>query len=1025
MMPIHFGTLMLNSITARCHLTENTVITNNLFKQNAFSHALKQIAVAVLYLLLGMIFQLTFSSNGIVSIIWPASGLALAVLLVGGKRYIWGIFLGSLTLNALLDDSLWAIGGITLVNVIEPLLGVWLLTGNKKSTSFLDSLPSYLQLIVLGGGVASIFGGIIGPLSLLLADFITTADYFKNALHWWMGDALGVVLITTLILAWHKVKPSPLINRKQLANKKVFEGLLLVCATFIFGQIVFLDWFHEYFSDTPKGYVMFLSVAWIAIRLKDQWVTLVVLMIAIQGLFGAYHTIGFFAHDIARADLFNYWAYMLVISIVGMAMTSYVEEAKQKALKLQKNETQLTSLVNAIPDLIWLKDAEGVYLSCNHMFERFFGAKEADVLGKTDYDFVDKALADFFRENDRKAIVANKPNFNEEWLTFADNGYHGLFETTKTSLRDKEGNLIGVLGIAHDITRQKLAESDLRIAAIAFESQEGMLVTDANNVILRVNRAFTNITGYSAEAVIGQSPSMLASGKHDATFYADMWERITNTGEWEGEIWNQRKNGEAYPQYLTITAVKNTDNIITNYVATLTDITERKQAAEEIEYLAFHDLLTHLPNRRMLLDRLKRALAASARNGKDGAVLFLDLDYFKMLNDTLGHAVGDLLLQQVAERLTDCLRESDTVARLARLGGDEFVVMLEDLSEHALKAAAQAEVVANKILIALNQPYQLATHEYQGTASIGVAFFSDHKCSQEDLLKHADIAMYQAKKAGRNILRFFDPQMQDAINTRADMERELRKAIEKQQFHLFYQIQVNDLGCPLGAEALIRWIHPERGLVSPFHFIPLAEETGLILPIGLWVLETACAQIKAWEQDSATRNLTLSINVSAKQFYQADFVSQVQSVVQRHAIDPMRLKLELTESMLLERIEDTIATMNELNVIGIRFSLDDFGVGYSSLQYLKRLPLYQLKIDQSFVRDIAIDSSDQAIVHTIIAMAHTLNLNVIAEGVETEEQKGLLLNSGCMYFQGYLFGKPVPIEQFESSLTSKSYLVAL
>ncbi|MEQ1766466.1 MAG: EAL domain-containing protein, partial [Methylotenera sp.] len=939
-------------------------------------------------------------------------------------RYIWGIFLGSLTLNALLDDSLWAIGGITLVNVAEPLVGVWLLTRNKKLTSFLDSLPSYLHLIVLGGVVASLFGGIIGPLSLLLAGFISPADYFRNSLHWWMGDTLGVVLITTLILAWHQVKPGQQINKKLLANRKVFEGLLLVGVTFIFGQIVFLDWFHQYFSDTPKGYVMFLFVAWIAIRLKAQWVTFVVLMIAIQGLFGAYHTIGFFAHDIARADLFNYWTYMLIISIVGMAMTSYVEEAKQKALKLQKNETQLTSLVNAIPDLIWLKDAEGVYLSCNHMFERFFGAKEADVLGKTDYDFVDKALADFFRENDRKAIVANKPNFNEEWLTFADNGYHGLFETTKTSLRDKEGNLIGVLGIAHDITGQKLAENDLRIAAISFESQEGMLVTDAKRIILRVNRAFTIITGYSAEESIGKTPSMLSSGQHDAAFYADMWERINSTGDWEGEIWNQRKNGEVYPQYLTITAVKGADNIITNYVATLTDITERKQAADEIEYLAFYDSLTHLPNRRMLLDRLKRALAVSARNGRDGAVLFLDLDHFKTLNDSLGHAIGDLLLQQVSERLTDCLREGDTVARLARLGGDEFVVMLEDLSENPLKAAAQAEVVANKILIALNQPYQLSTHEYQGTATIGVAFFRDHEYSQEDLLKHADIAMYQAKKAGRNTLRFFDPKMQEVINTRADMERELRKAIEKQQFHLFYQIQVNHLGCPVGAEALIRWIHPERGLVSPFHFIPLAEETGLILPIGQWVLETACAQIKAWEQGSVTRNLTLSINVSAKQFYQADFVSQVHAAIMRHAIDPMKLKLELTESMLLERIEETIATMNELNVIGIRFSLDDFGTGYSSLQYLKRLPLYQLKIDQSFVRDIAVDSSDQAIVHTIIAMANTLNLNVIAEGVETEEQKGLLLNSGCKFYQGYLFGKPVPIEQFEVSLTSKSDLVS-
>ena len=567
------------------------------------------------------------------------------------------------------------------------------------------------------------------------------------------------------------------------------------------------------------------------------------------------------------------------------------------------------------------------------------------------------------------------------------------------------------------------AQNDLRISSIAFQSQEGMLVTDANRVILRVNRAFTNITGYTAEEAVGQTPQMLSSEQHNATFYNEMWAKVNSTGEWEGEIWNRRKNGEVYPEYLNITAVKDND-ITTNYVATLTDITERKQAADEIEHLAFYDSLTHLPNRRLLLDRLKRALIASERSGRDGALLFLDLDHFKTLNDSLGHAIGDLLLLQVAERLTDCLRGSDTVARLARLGGDEFVVLLEDLSNLALEAAAQTKVVGEKILSTLNKPYQLATHEYHSTVSIGVALFSDHEHSQEDLLKHADIAMYQAKKTGRNTMCFFDPHMQDAINNRADLERELRKAIDKQQFQLYYQIQVDHLGHALGAEALIRWLHPERGLVSPFHFIPLAEETGLILSIGQWVLETACAQLNVWHENEFTRELTISINVSAKQFYQPDFVAQVRDAVQRHSINPMQLKLELTESILLENVEDTIATMFALKETGIRFSLDDFGTGYSSLQYLKRLPLYQLKIDQSFVRDIVSDSSDKAIVRTIIAMAKSMELEVIAEGVETLEQQQLLLNKGCMYFQGYLFGRPVPIVEFEAAFKQKLHILS-
>jgi diguanylate cyclase (GGDEF)-like protein len=413
------------------------------------------------------------------------------------------------------------------------------------------------------------------------------------------------------------------------------------------------------------------------------------------------------------------------------------------------------------------------------------------------------------------------------------------------------------------------------------------------------------------------------------------------------------------------------------------------------------------------MDRLQQSLASSARSGRKGALLFIDLDNFKDINDTLGHDIGDLLLQQTAQRLKSCLREVDTVARL---GGDEFVVMLEDLSEQLIEAATQTKAVGEKILAALNQPYLLATHKYHCTPSIGATIFSDHRQSGEELLKRADIAMYQAKKAGRNTLRFFNPKMQDVINTRTALESELRKALENQQFHLYYQIQVDSSYHPLGAEALIRWIHPERGLVSPADFIPLAEETGLILPIGQWVLETACTQLKAWEQEALTRDLVLAVNVSAKQFRQADFVSQVQAVMQRHSINPTRLKLELTESMLLENIEDTIATMNALSGIGIQFSLDDFGTGYSSLQYLKRLPLNQIKIDKSFVRDIVIDSSDKAIVSAIIAMTQSLMLSVIAEGVETDEQRQLLLESGCAHYQGYLFSKPVPIEQFEALL---------
>jgi diguanylate cyclase (GGDEF)-like protein/PAS domain S-box-containing protein len=695
--------------------------------------------------------------------------------------------------------------------------------------------------------------------------------------------------------------------------------------------------------------------------------------------------------------------------LVGLG-TDITERRQQEEQARQLLAEKETILGNAVVGIVHLKQRHVV--SCNRRFEEMFQYEPGELIGKSSELFYDS------RETfEYIGMVAYK-------VTTENSGFTG-----DVKLRHKDGSVFwgtlsgkpldparpheGSIWVYSDITERKLAEADLLIAATAFESQESLLVTNANAVILRVNGAFTECTGYTAEEVVGQTPRLLKSGRHDAEFYREMWESIHHTGTWQGEIWDKRKNGEIYPKLLTISAVKGGDGVVTHYVGSHIDITERKAAEEEIQTLAFYDALTGLPNRRLLADRLKQALASSARSGKAGALLLIDLDNFKTINDLLGHDVGDLLLQQVAQRLQSCIREGDTVARL---GGDEFVVILEDLTEQPFEAAAQTEIIGEKLLATLNRPYQLAGREYRSTSSTGATLFSGHQQAIEELLKQADIAMYQAKKGGRNTLRFFDQQMQASITARVSLESELRKALDHHQFQLYYQIQVDSANRPLGAEALIRWLHPEHGLVTPNQFIPLAEETGLIRPIGLWVLEAACAQLKSWQQEARTRDLVLTVNVSANQFHQADFVAQVQAIVQRHAINPKLLMLELTESIMLKDTEDTIATMNTLKEVGIQFSLDDFGTGYSSLQYLKRLPLYQLKIDRSFVRDIAFDSSDKAIVCTIIAMAQSLNLGVIAEGVETEEQRQLLVGDGCTYFQGYLFKRPVPIEQFEALL---------
>ena len=577
-------------------------------------------------------------------------------------------------------------------------------------------------------------------------------------------------------------------------------------------------------------------------------------------------------------------------------------------------------------------------------------------------------------------------------------------------ITDAKGVFTGFRTSGRDITDRKQVEAELRIAAVAFDSLEAMMVTDANSTILRVNSAFTECTGYTAEEAVGQTPRMLRSHHHDEDFFSEMWETIHRMGGWQGEIWGRRKNGEVYPKWLTISAVTGEGGVVSHYVGTHHDITERKIAEERIKELAFFDALTRLPNRTLLLDRLTQAINVSARSGACGALLFIDLDHFKTLNDTLGHDKGDLLLQQVAQRLAASVREGDTVARV---GGDEFVVVLGSLDETWLEAAAQTEAMGEMILSVLGESYQLEDIDYRSTASIGATVFRGYQTSMDELLKQADLAMYKSKDLGRNALSFFDPAMQTVVVERAALEAGLRRAIEGNQFLVYYQAQVLDGNRVIGAEALVRWQHPERGIVPPADFIHLAEETGMILALGNWVLETACVQLALWAIRPDMSHLTIAVNVSVQQFREPDFVAKVLNVIRRTGANPNRLKLELTESVLVDNVQDIIAKMYALKARGVVFSLDDFGIGYSSLSYLKRLPLDQLKIDQSFVRDVLIDPNDAAIARTIVALAQSLGLGVIAEGVETEEQRDFLADAGCHAYQGFYFCRPLPVEGFE------------
>jgi diguanylate cyclase (GGDEF)-like protein/PAS domain S-box-containing protein len=667
------------------------------------------------------------------------------------------------------------------------------------------------------------------------------------------------------------------------------------------------------------------------------------------------------------------------------------------------------AIIKTARDGFWLTDMKGNLLEANQAY--------ADMSGYTVDELVNLHISQLDAFESRDDVKARIRDISTTGAA--------VFETQH---RRKDGSLFDVevsvnympeqqqfVSFFRDISARKKnrerLETSLEFSNNLIRSMhDGFTILDKHTVTMDANPALCMMTGFSREELIGASPPFpyWPPEEHDKINAAFLSSLQDETSDFE--LTFMHKEGRRFPVIVSPSIVRDKDGNIANHIATIKDISERKEAEKKIEHLAYHDQLTGLPNRTLLLDRLKQALVSSERHGWSGALLFIDIDNFKNLNDTLGHDVGDMLLKEVASRLESCVREGDTVARL---GGDEFVVMLLELDMQALDAAAHAESIGEKILSLLRQPHQLGNHPYHCTASIGITLFDRNHQTMEELMKQADITMYQSKKSGRNTLRFFDRRMQESIDARVSMENELRRALAEKHFVLHYQIQINSAHQALGAEALIRWVHPERGVILPEEFIPLAEETGLIIPIGQWVLETACAQIGAWQQDPITKNLTLSVNVSARQFREADFASRVKASIERHGIDPARLKIELTESLLQENIDQTIATMNTLNELGVQFSLDDFGTGYSSLQYLKRLPLNQIKIDRSFVHDITTNASDKAIVYTIIAMAQGLNLNVIAEGVEVEAQREMLLNRSCTNYQGYLFGKPVPIDQFE------------